>query len=896
MSENHKKSEQRQVELELLRRRISELEALRYLTVRTDDALARNNELLRALTMSQSKYLLDIDPRSLFEELLAVILQLTESKYGFIGEIISRDDGQLYLSTYAITDIAWNKETRQRHRRECEEGLKFRNLESLYGAVITTGKPVVSNDPSQDPRSGGLPKGHPVLNSFMGVPFYSGAKLMGMAGLANRLNGYTEQLVEYLQPFSSACANIIASYRNDIRRRKAEQKLRDSEERLQAIVNTAVDGIITIDELGIIESVNPAAAKIFGYEPDEIVGQDVSIFIAEPYRSEHSSYLRNYLKSGRSKVIGVGREVLGARRKDGTVFAICLAVSEMHLAGKRMYTGIIRDITARKRIEAELQEAHDKALEASRLKSEFLANMSHEIRTPMNAIIGMTGILLDTELNEEQREFAETIQTSATGLLTIINDILDLSKIEAGRLDVEEVDLDLYATVEDVLEVLAERAHSKNLELVLLISPDVPRSMRGDPVRISQVLTNLIANAIKFTEQGEASVRVSKQAETDTHVTLHFSVSDTGIGIQSKLKDKLFQPFSQLDGSTTRKYGGTGLGLAISKKIVELMHGEIGFKSEEDRGSEFWFTVTLLKSACKAGIGEEASRNLLESSRVLIVDGNETSRRTLHQQLKSWRVPHEVAASGTEALAILRRKIRVKQPYAIALFDAQMSDMDGPTLVREIRSDPDIASTLLVAMSSLEQHGHISELKRAGCVGHLVKPVKPSRLFDILVELTESRFATDAIEAGASQMTDKAVEVQEESSKGSAVKEPNSARILVAEDNAINQKIALRLLGKLGYSVDAVDNGIEVLEITEKNRYDAILMDIQMPEMDGFEATRQLRLREAGMEHTIIIAMTAHAMEGDREKCIKAGMDDYLSKPIRQEDLAIALKRWVGDL
>lgn len=598
MNDKDKTREQLLEELALLRSMLRDMEALRYLAVKTDLALQRSNELLRALNVSQSRYILETDPHALFEDLLLVILELTRSEYGFIGEVVRNADSRPCLSTYATTNIAWNAETQKIYERKRVTRFKSCNLETLLGAVITTGKPVISNDPERDLKGSGIPMGYPPIHSFMGIPFCSGDKLMGMAGLANCADGYDQEMVEYLEPFSAACANIISSYRNDMRRRKAEEDLRDNEARLRAIVNTAVDGIITIDGKGIIESVNRAVTKIFGYQEAELVGHNVKLLMSSRYRDRHDKILQGYIETGKSTIIGTGREIEGAgQRKDGTVFPLYVAVSEVHLGDRRRFTSIVRDITERKRIEAELKQTRDAALESSRLKSEFLANVSHEIRTPMNCIIGMTDLLLDTNLDQEQMEFAETVKSSADSLLSVFSDILDFSKIDAGKLDMESAEFDLWSDIQIVMDLLSERAQVKKIQLEANISPDIPGLLRGDSSKIRQVLTNLIGNAIKFTERGGVSVRAAKQSETKDRVLIRISIADTGIGIAMENWDKLFQPFSQVDGSSTRKYGGTGLGLAISRQLIESMGGTIGFESELGKGSLFWFTVELEKAA-----------------------------------------------------------------------------------------------------------------------------------------------------------------------------------------------------------------------------------------------------------------------------------------------------------
>ena len=816
------------------------------------------------------------------------------------------------------------------------------------------------------------------------------------------MQAFLEKVVGYLLGFILIS---IGMYRwlSQLSEASAQKtQLVESEARLHAVLDTVVDGIITINEKGIIKSSNPAARRIFNYRASELIGRNVNILMPKPYSVEHDQYLENYLTTFEPKVIGIGREVMG-KRKNGETFPLELAVSEVNFGSERLFTGIVRDITERtenakkikasearldlllsaspvviysceisgdyaatfvshnvfehfgysssqftknpgfwasnihpddkqevfeglshrhedevqklqyrfklsdgsycwvydvlkiicddegkeleaigswtriddlKKTELELHEAKEKAEQATKSKSEFLANMSHEIRTPMNGVLGMLEVLESSGLNPKQTTYIETARSSAKMLLTVINDILDFSKIEAGKLHLECIDFNFRKVVEDSTISIAPTASVKGLEMSCFIPVEVPPVLRGDPVRLRQIITNLVSNAVKFTGQGEVDVRISVIKIDKEDIELCFEVEDTGIGIAKEKQAGLFEKFTQADGSTTRTFGGTGLGLSISQQLVQLMGGEIGVISNLGEGTTFWFTAHFKvaeKQILPASILEE---NL----RVLIVDDNETNRNILDSYLQSWHIDCATADSGKTALTMIRDAEKNNRPFELILLDFNMPEMDGLELAGIIKNDPNLSEVHLIMLSSMG--ATVENYQQYGIERCLTKPIRQSDLYDTLAQVTGGETARNG---------DTSEDDQELPDYF------HGMRILLVDDMQTNQFVGKEMLSHAGFDVVLAANGQEAIDTINQQHIDLVLMDCQMPVMDGFAATEVIRSEERARDssHLPIVALTAHAMAGDREDCLSAGMDDYLAKPFERKALINILSRWL---
>jgi PAS domain S-box-containing protein len=671
------------------------------------------------------------------------------------------------------------------------------------------------------------------------------------------------------------CADGIhyITFARDISHRKsADAAQHSNDEAYRAIFDNIEDGYFETDLKGKYVFVSEPFARLLGRPKSELEGHDHRETSSAENQPKLRQFFKNVYNTGKSTTPLEYTVTFGGRHIFIEQSVSLKRDSDGHPSG---FLCVVRDITARKRNEQELAKAKEEAEAASRAKSEFVANMSHEIRTPLNGIVGMTDLALETEMTPEQREYLETVKLSADALLGVINDVLDFSKIEAGKLDIDVVDFNVRETLEGTMKSLALRGDEKGLELLCEVAAEVPDIMRGDASRLRQVVVNLVGNAIKFTEQGEVALKVSVESEEGTDRILHFVVSDTGIGIPAEKLKSIFAPFTQADTSTTRKYGGTGLGLTISTRLVEMMGGKIWVESQVGQGTQFHFTVRLGVTDTKPIVlGTIAPPEILRGVKVLIVDDNRTNRRILSGMLTRWEMQPTLVEGGEEALAELSAAWQAGTPYPLIITDLLMPAMDGFGLVERIRQRPELAAPTIMMLTSAGHRGDAVRCKELGVAAYLMKPIRQSELREAIARVLGAR------EQGG------AIPLVTRYSLGDA-RDPNAIlRVLLAEDNAVNQRLATRLLEKRGHRVMVAGNGREALEALAKEQFDLVLMDVQMPEVDGFEATTAIREKEKVTgAHLPIIALTAHAMKGDRERCLDAGMDGYLAKPIRAQDL-----------
>lgn len=656
-------------------------------------------------------------------------------------------------------------------------------------------------------------------------------------------------------------------------RELAQRQLKDSEARKQAIFEGSLDCMIISDEQGHIVEFNRAAERIFGYSRDEMLGRALdSLFMTSDRAREN---LDRYSSQGEEGSMIGKRQETPLRRSDGSMFMAEVAMQPIPLGDTVQFATVLHDITRRKQWEQELKEARDAAEAANIAKSDFLANMSHEIRTPMNAVIGMTELVLGTELTADQRQHLQIVQDSADSLLELINDILDFSKIEAGKLDLDPQPFAVRERIGDTMKSLAVRAHEKELELACHISPDVPDAVTGDAGRLRQVIVNLTGNAIKFTDRGEVVLDVSLVSAEEKEIVLRFEVRDTGIGISRHHQRVIFRAFEQADTSTTRRFGGTGLGLAISSRLVQLMGGTIGVESETGKGSTFYFTARFQKADAELVPDTITHPRSVQDVSALVVDDNDTNRRILDEMLQAWGMKSHSVTSGREALQALAERQSANRSFGLLITDVNMPEMDGFQLVQSVRDDPELGDMRVVMLSSADRPGDLELCRQLNVDRYMTKPVKQSELLHAIESVAGVETALESSPVGPS--LEDTIE---------------PLKILLAEDSPTNQVLALALLEMQGHSVQVANNGVEAVERSAKEPFDVILMDVQMPELDGLAATRQIRQREkSGGTRIPIIAMTAHAMKGDRDRCLEVGMDDYVSKPICTGEFYAALAR-----
>ena len=757
----------------------------------------------------------------------------------------------------------------------------------LVGTAFRTQTPCVSNDFLNDARTAHWHEAARQAGIAAGaaLPLVQHGRAIGVLLLYSaEQNAFDDEVVQLLMHMGRNVVFALDNIKREAQRKIAEGQLRAADARLKRATRGANDGLWELDVPSREMWVSEHFAEMFGYEQQDFLGKGEKFF--NILHAEDAARLRDAMERTIREDVLVDMEVRAKTRAGESRWYRVRGALERSADGAPLtVSGSQRDITQRQQYALALLEATETAAAANKAKSQFLANMSHEIRTPMNGVIGMIELLLETPLNPMQLDYAETVRDSAAALLTVINDILDFSKVEAGKLDLEMLDMDVRDTVEDVARLLAIQAHAKGLEVIALLDPSLPDLVRGDAGRLRQVMLNLGGNAVKFTQKGEVSIECKVVQKDERGVMVRCEVRDTGMGIPASRIDALFKAFTQVDPSTTRRFGGTGLGLSIVKRLVELMDGEVGVSSEEGAGSTFWFTARFGVAQDSAKV-RPAPPIALRGQRIIIVDDNMTNRKVLMGQLSLCGMEAVCASSADEALSLMRHAAAARRPFEVALLDHQMPGCDGATLGKTILAENGLSGARLILLTSSGQRGDGRMFSELGFAGYLLKPVTHRDLTDCLMMVLGTqaegwRMATQPIVTRHALRSQRVREAQH--------------HVLLAEDNVVNQKVACRILEKLGYRVDVAGDGQAAFEAWQSGRYHLILMDCQMPVMDGYETTRKIREHESGRKRIPIIALTAHAMKGADNECRAAGMDDYLSKPIDREQLEQSLHRWLNE-